>query len=148
MRKYFENQEKKKKEIWLSLGTKSSTQTEKSKKQRKQHKNATKTSVEKQERKRVGHGQQLYEISFRYLDKNFGYVCTMSFILERWHMVRSRSWYIRGTWATIVWNDVHIGNKMLWSGQDTNRRRERETDKQEYSNIPFQNMFVGYNNPA
>ena len=44
----------------------------------------------------------------------------------------SRSWHILGSWTTIVWNYIQIGqgSTKLWPGHDVNRRTDRQTDRQ------------------
>ena len=42
----------------------------------------------------------------------------------------SRSWHTLGSWTTILWNIIQIGQggKKLWPGHDVNRRIDRWTD--------------------
>ena len=84
------------------------------------------------------HGQQLCEILSRSnlavrsygLDMDFQYVCTVTLTLEIWP--GSRSWHTLGSWTTIVWNYIQIGqgSMKLWQGHDVNRRTDRQTDRQ------------------
>ena len=44
----------------------------------------------------------------------------------------SRSWHTLGSWTTILWNYIQIGqgSTKLWPGHDVNRRTDRQTDRQ------------------
>ena len=43
----------------------------------------------------------------------------------------SRSWHTLGSWTTIVWNYIQIGqgSTKLWPGHDVNRRTDRRTER-------------------
>ena len=44
--------------------------------------------------------------------------------------LKSRSWHTLGSWTTIVWNYIQIGqgSTKLWPGHDVNRRTDRQGD--------------------
>ena len=57
----------------------------------------------------------------------------------------SRSWHTLGSWTSIVWIYIQIGqgSTKLWPGHDVNRRTDRQTYRQGDSYIPPQTLFAG-----
>ena len=59
----------------------------------------------------------------------------------------SRSWHTLGSWATIVWNYIQMGqgSTKLWPGHKVNRRTDGRTDRQSERVIPIypQTLFAG-----
>ena len=84
----------------------------------------------------LGHGQQLCELLSRSNlavrsygpDTDLQYICAL--LPSPWgYDLGSRSWHTLGSWTTIVWYYIQIGqgSTKLWPGHDVNRRTDRQT---------------------